>query len=63
MPPATAHKKEQYLGQTVILTQDSVCVRQVNKSTFSFLFYHILLLLHTIMSTIVDFFSQYFQLL
>lgn len=36
MPPATAHKKGQYLGQTVILTQGSVCVRQVIKHTFSF---------------------------
>ena len=34
MPPATAHKKGQYVGQTVTLTQDSVFVRQVNKCTF-----------------------------
>ncbi len=45
MPPATVHKKGQYLGQTVILTQDSVCVRQVNKFTFFFFFMIFLLLL------------------
>ena len=39
MPPATAHKKGQYTGQTVILTQDSVFVRQVKKYTFFFFFF------------------------
>lgn len=50
MPPATAHKKGQYAAQTVILTQDSVFVRQVNKYTFSF-FMIFLPLFITIMST------------
>lgn len=54
MPPATAHKKGQYLGQTVILTQGSVCVRQVIKHTFSFSMIF-LLSLFTIMSTICGF--------
>lgn len=35
MPLATAHKKEPYLEQTVIPTQDSACVRQVHDYNFS----------------------------